>query len=253
MTTAGRAWNDWADGSTASYLYPSIMWHLQNYLSSQSQENSLAVGAPLTLSVDRKRFGNRTLKVSRYYLKPEEGKPAVKVALETGQFKDAAPPAPAEAKGKENGNGAENGKKEVDENPSDTFTFRKTLEPGLYVTYLRGEGDSEDSPPLHTWVHIFNVDSRREGALARASQDELESAVLREAGDAINAPEGPNAARDADLVNRPKDLSELPWFFLLFLAVLIAEQALAVHLSFHLKGSEAELPSQVVNPHAKVA
>ena len=40
---------------------------------------------------------------------------------------------------------------------------------------------------------------------------------------------------------------------MLFLAILVAEQALAVHLSFHLRGSEAQLPSQAVTPHAVAA
>ena len=38
---------------------------------------------------------------------------------------------------------------------------------------------------------------------------------------------------------RQTDLSESPWFYLVILAVLVLEQAMAVHLSFHLKGSEA--------------
>jgi hypothetical protein len=131
----------------------------------------------------------------------------------------------------------------------DTFTFHRTLEPGLYVTKLYVAGREKEAP-LFTWAHVFNVDTRKEGKLARASQDELESAVLREAGDAIAPVEGPNADIPG-LVNRPTDLSESPWFFLLFLGILVCEQALAVHLSFHLKGTEAELPSQVVHPHAK--
>jgi len=34
------------------------------------------------------------------------------------------------------------------------------------------------------------------------------------------------------------DASESPWVYLFFLLVLVVEQALAVHLSFHLKGKE---------------
>ena len=43
---------------------------------------------------------------------------------------------------------------------------------------------------------------------------------------------------------RSSDLSESPWFFLLLLGILVAEQALAVHLSFHLRGNEALAPAQ---------
>jgi hypothetical protein len=263
MTTAGREWNDWASGISGAVLYPGIHWELQNFLSSQSSETSLTVGAPLRLAVDRKRYGNRVLKVSRYLMKPPEGdkRDPVAVPMEVGQFKDAAAapeaPAPAEgngakADGKDEGQAGDKDKKPA-ESSMDTFTFRKTLEPGLYVTHLRAEGDDENAPPLHTWAHVFNVDTHKESKLARASQDEMDSDFLRQAGDAITAPEGPNAGREEALINRPKDLSELWWFFLLILGVLIAEQALAVHLSFHLKGREAELPSQVVQPHSKVA
>ena len=35
------------------------------------------------------------------------------------------------------------------------------------------------------------------------------------------------------------DASESPWLYLFFIIILIVEQAMAVHLSFHLKGSEA--------------
>ena len=41
---------------------------------------------------------------------------------------------------------------------------------------------------------------------------------------------------------RQTDLSESPWFYLLFLVILVLEQAMAVHLSFPLKGSEAVAP-----------
>ena len=46
---------------------------------------------------------------------------------------------------------------------------------------------------------------------------------------------------DNALVGRANDFSESPWLFLIFLFVLVAEQALAVHLSFHNKGDEAGL------------
>ncbi len=251
LTTAGKDWNDWAGGITGSVLYPAIMWEMQNYLASQSGEGSLIVGTPIRTEVDRRRWGNKQLTVSRFFYRTEAGKKAVEVPVETAKFRDAetegqAKPEPkADAKEKDNG-----AKAEVDSG-TDVFTFRRTLEPGLYVTKLYAAG-RENDPPLFTWAHVFNVDTRREGKLARLSQDEFESAVQREAGEAIGPLEGP-AADTPGLVNRPTDLSESPWFFLLFLGILVCEQALAVHLSFHLKGAEAELPSQVLNPHGKAA
>src|SRR4029077_15015373 len=139
---------------------------------------------------------------------------------------------------------------------TDTFTFRKSLEPGLYVTELRYADANEDGQPLYRWGHVYNVDARKEGRLQRVSMEELDSGFLRDApvlpgGErAIEAPAAPDAERGQALINKKSDLSESPWVFLLFIGILVAEQALAVHLSFHLKGTEAELPSQVVQPHA---
>jgi hypothetical protein len=43
--------------------------------------------------------------------------------------------------------------------------------------------------------------------------------------------------------NREPDASESPWLYLLFILILVVEQALAVHLSFHLKGGDMAAPS----------
>jgi hypothetical protein len=52
---------------------------------------------------------------------------------------------------------------------------------------------------------------------------------------------------------RPWDFSESPWFFLIFLAILVAEQALAVHLSFHLKSDKGDIPTVLSRPQARAA
>ena len=48
------------------------------------------------------------------------------------------------------------------------------------------------------------------------------------------------------------DASESPWLYLFFLVILVVEQALAVHLSFHLKGNEA-VPGAIAPPQAAAA
>ena len=52
---------------------------------------------------------------------------------------------------------------------------------------------------------------------------------------------------------RPWDFSESPWLFLIFLGILVAEQALAVHLSFHLRSEKGEAPIIVVRPASRAA
>ena len=51
------------------------------------------------------------------------------------------------------------------------------------------------------------------------------------------------------LSEKKADFSVTPWIYLLFIVVLVVEQMLAVHLSFHIRGgisSEAQLPTQVL-------
>jgi hypothetical protein len=55
-----------------------------------------------------------------------------------------------------------------------------------------------------------------------------------------------------EMVSRRTDLSESPWFFLLLLGILVAEQALAVQLSFHLKGGQNEVLNTITRPSRTV-
>lgn len=229
MTTAGKAWNNWGGGEGVSKIYPSILWEMQNFLSrGGGGDGGLTVGTPIPLVVDLKRIDHqgRKLKAVRTQYKPRLGQ-EMEIKTDSEQFG------------------------EEDKNNPDLlkFHFERTPEPGLYVTKLVF-ADAENEPPLFTWSHVFNVDTKREGNLQRVSQEDMEAYYLRlltKAG-AFYGPLG-----DSPVVNRQSDLSESPWFFLFFLGILVAEQALAVHLSFHLKGSEAELPAQVVQPHARAA
>ncbi|MCS6850490.1 MAG: hypothetical protein NZ700_04890, partial [Gemmataceae bacterium] len=75
-----------------------------------------------------------------------------------------------------------------------------------------------------------------EGDLRRTSRDELERTAP---GALIQSAE----SGFEDDSQRQADLSEKPWLYLLFLVTLVAEQALAVHLSFHVKGEAAAPPA----------
>jgi len=223
MTTAGKEWNDWGGGSGASLIYQPFVWEMQNYLSSQASDSYLTVGTPVQIAVDAEQYKKpgRQLKMVRTFKKAQHGKPAQDLQ-EGDQF-------PEQAKGEL------------------IFNFDKNLEPGLYVSQLMYE---DGKKPLASWGHVFNVDTPREGKLQRISQEDLEK-IRKDSGDKIKI-ESPQTSQDLDS-DRVSDLSESPWFFLLFLGVLVAEQALAVHLSFHLKGGEAELPATVARVPAKAA
>jgi hypothetical protein len=226
MTTAGKEWNDWGGGSDASFIYQPFIWELQNYLSSQGSEANLTVGTPVQLVVDGEQYKqkvNRQLKMIRQYQKAELGKPAKLV--KAPESEQQVPPSDKGVL---------------------TYSFEKSLLPGLYITTLHFEDAPEGKAPLASWGHVYNVDTQREGKLQRVSFEDIDKNVLREARrqGAIRF-EHAQATGD-DLVNRQTDWSESPWFFLIFLSILVAEQALAVHLSFHLRGGEGELPAQVV-------
>jgi hypothetical protein len=228
MTTAGKEWSDWGGGSDASLIYQPFIWEMQNFLSSQGSEGNLTVGTPVQIVVDSDQYKKKEalLKMARIFKKARQGQPGEDLK-DTEQFGE-------ETKGQL------------------TFRFDKTMEPGLYVSKLVSEDDPEATRPLASWGHVYNVDTAQEGKLLRVSSDELEKNLIREAPQGAIRIEGPQASGD-DLINKRSDLSESPLFFLIFLTILIAEQALAVHLSFHLKGAEGELPAQVSRSQRKAA
>src|SRR5262249_37188069 len=126
------------------------------------------------------------------------------------------------------------------------FSFDEARKPGLYLfRFERREeqGNPANAPKMEERAFVFNVDAR-ESDLRRAAKEELEKIA---SGVQVR---NPGSGWAAELANRQHDLSEWPWFYLIFLAILVAEQALAVHLSFHLKGNAAASPAQVARPQA---
>lgn len=218
MTSAGKEWNDWGGGSDASVIFQPFIWELQNHLSSQSQDANLTVGTPVRVRVDPELFklkGNSQLKVTRRFRRAEHLKPA-KELPDSEQF------------GRE-------------DKGIVTFTFDKNVEPGLYVANLHFADAPDKATPLAMYGHVFNVDTVKESSLSRIGYDEIDKNIIRESPPDAVIFEGPGIATDS-LVARRTDLSESPWLFLLFIAILVTEQALAVHLSFHLKGEAGALP-----------
>jgi hypothetical protein len=89
------------------------------------------------------------------------------------------------------------------------------------------------------------VDTKKEGELARVNSDELERELVMKVNELANSKDAVRIVApgtlDETLVPKQEDFSESPWLFLILLLVLVAEQALAVHLSFHLKSAD-DLP-----------
>jgi hypothetical protein len=212
-TATGEEWNLWAGGSNAAKIYAPVIMEMQQFLSSQGSEANLSVGTNQTVSVDVSQLNNPQLKMMRWFMKPEHESPVQKVKHSTEQ--------------------------KSPDGSLTQFTLSKNNEPGLYLTEVFNEKENA-AAPIAVYAHVFNVDTEREGALARAGGTEIEQLLTRSEG-AIKLLGA--TAPEEQLIGRQNDFSESPWLFLLFLLILVAEQALAVHLSFHLKGNEDLTPT----------
>ncbi len=223
LTTAGRAWNDWAGGSLASPTYPVVMLELQKYLTSVGEETDLTVGTPLEIRLDSTRYDG---KIRRFFQPEARDNNPASTAGESSNLVDLKEQVVAESGGQL------------------AFSFDEARKPGLYLFDLtrREEASSPaGTPKAEQRAYVFNVDPR-ESDLRRAVKEELE----RIAGGV--QVRNPGSGWAAELANRQSDLSEWPWFYLIFLVILIVEQALAVHLSYHLKGSAGSARAPAAQP-----
>jgi hypothetical protein len=222
LTAAGTAsnWNDWGGGSQASWTYPMFLMDLQRYLTSEGDDLNRIVGETVA----------RTFDAARY-------KPDVKATFEAQPDPDAK-----DERARRPGPVALGTFPMSLKDNTLTFSWNNSRKPGVYSFEFTpiGTGGVEGQPEAAAYA--FNIDAGRESNLKRAAKDKLERVrgnsdpkagkiTLRSSGDSFER-----------FRNRQPDASESPWLYLFFLLVLVAEQAMAVHLSFHLKGHEAMLP-----------
>jgi hypothetical protein len=105
----------------------------------------------------------------------------------------------------------------------------RTTTPGVYRFDITRRAEAGGESKVESAAFAVNVDTDSESDLRRASLATLQKfGIVHE----------PNSGSLTGLVDVQRDLSESAWLYVLFLIVLVAEQALAVHLSFHLKGNE---------------
>ncbi len=228
LTSAGRSWNDWAGGSLASPTYPVILLELQKYLTAGNSDSAYLVGQPLELQLDSGRYDAR---MKRSFLtETREGQASPASAPQQGEKASGMVDLKEQL-------GVVNGSKT-------SFLFNEARKPGLYLFELERRGEELGAgvaPRTEQRAFVYNVDPR-ESDLRRAPREELDHL-----GPAVHL-RNPGSGWGADLANRQNDLSESPWFFLGFLLLLIAEQALAVRLSYHLPGKEEMSTGPVRSP-----
>jgi hypothetical protein len=231
LTTAGTSprgegttrcsWNDWGGGSPASFSYEVFLMDLQRYLTSQGDNLNRTVGDGITLTFDSAKY---LPKVKRRFQPQPEPDPDAK---EQGRPK------------------AEEGEQPLAMTGNTlTFDLHDTRRPGVYfLEFFPNVKEGGAAGQTEVRAYAFNIDSQRESDLRRAPRDKLErpragkdnktgTVVVRAPGDNYDV-----------YKNRQPDASESPWLYLFFLVILVVEQALAVHLSFHVRGSEAAPPA----------
>jgi hypothetical protein len=226
LTSAGinSKWNEWSNGPLM-WSYPVFMMELERYLISEGDEVNKVVGEELKFELDPARY-----------------KPEVKATFQPqpdldSRERDRGSRPPLQALGTT----------PLTESKNQLhFTFSNSRRPGVYTfefyPLAGAPGGAEPAPEQR--VYSFNVDADAESDLRRADRDSL--VRTRTAAEA-RGPTGKVALRAPGdtyeaFKNRQPDASESPWLYLFFLIILIVEQALAVHLSFHLKGNEAAPP-----------
>lgn len=202
-------WHNWAGGSGALVTFPAIMLDMQKYLSGGGGENLLTMGTPAELQAEATRYAPRLRRFFRPEA-PEENKPEGK----GNDDQDLG-----EQTGAISGNLV-------------TFRFHEAERPGVYLFELTQLADENNTNPrTETRAFVYNLDPD-EGDLRRASVDDLDRATH---GAPLQSPD----TQEPDSFTWQSSLSESPWFYLVFLIVLVLEQALAVHLSYHVRGAEA--------------
>ncbi len=229
LTSAGPGskWNDWGSGSPASWSYEVFMMDLQTYLVSEGSEFNRSVGDELTFQFDATRY---LPKVKRRF------QPQVDLEQVDGMGQ-AGPWQAAENQGEQALPMKDN---------TLTFEFKDARRPGVYTFEFYPRVPEGAGEQTETRSYAFNIDAEAESNLKRAGRDRLERSKPKDSRSGLVALRG--VGDDFEVYReRQPDASESPWLYLMFLLILVAEQAMAVHLSFHLKGNEA-LPAAPARP-----
>ncbi len=220
------SWNNWGEGErylTESYAL--FMNRLQAYLVSQGGQNlNFNVGQGMELKVPTRLYTQKAL--WSFTLQPDALPNDAPNKLEEGKKQEVT-------------------LKLEDNKLNYLLKFEPQVKPGVLRIYLplaEGAG-GPGAPPAGKGLEemrafAFNVDAASESNLKRASKDRLDpSPPGRSTGSGVMI-RTPGDAGDYEFADKQPDASESPLLYLFFIIILVAEQAMAVHLSFHLKSNE---------------
>ncbi len=209
---SGR-WTDWPSGAGAGG-WSIVVTELQKYLSSGAVEVNRLVGSPVTANLEATKYKPSA---SRVFVSAD---PAA--ADKTGNIPvTVSKPEtfPLEATG-----------------GSLAFRHPGSREVGVELwTFIALSGTNGEIEKPEYVAYAYNLDSQREGDLRRVTRDDL----------AQYAPKVPLYSPDDtswmnNLKQKRDDFSTRRWLYLFILLVLVAEQAMAVRLSFHARPEDVE-------------
>lgn len=225
MTTAGTnlrkgvgedavQWNNWGSGDLVSTLYPLFLVDLHRYMISEGQAPNRVLGETVSFSVDAARY----LPEVNY---------AFEVQPELAQVDARDRPKPEIEKTQMTRDGTQL-----------MFALKDVRRPGIFRVTLTQQGEGDPVSRQEERAFAYNVEAL-EGDLKRATRDRLEGeqTVSKDPKHGKLTIKTPSDTFDQFQQKMP-DASESPWLYLFFILILVVEQAMAVHLSFHLKGNE---------------
>jgi hypothetical protein len=217
LTSAGTTtrWNDWGNG-LASWSYTPFLMDLQRWLISSGDDLNRIVGEPIKVELESGRYQP---KMKMTFL-PQRDLDKSKIEEQVKPMEYPERPLPM----KDN---------------LLVLDFRDT-EPGVYtIEFYPNSKDATGQAEVRSYA--FNIDAGKESDLRRVARDKLERPRARDSKAGTILLRAPGDTYE-EYKNKMPDASESPWLYLLFLVILVVEQALAVHLSFHLRGNEAAAP-----------
>jgi len=223
LTSAGTAthWNDWGNG-LASWSYTPFLMDLQRWLISSGDDLNRTVGESVKVELDSGRYQPKM----KMTFTPQRDLEKSKIDEITKPIEYPERTLP------------------LKDNVL-TLDFRDTREPGVYqFMFYPNSKDATGQEEVRSYA--FNLDAGKESDLRRAARDKLESRRPRDKQAGTILLRSPGDTYE-EYKNKMPDASESPWLYLFFLVILVVEQALAVHLSFHLKANEA-VPGMVAAP-----
>jgi hypothetical protein len=221
LGSAGSSWNP----SEAFYYPPFLRDSVQAYLGSSGTDLNLTLQTPYEFTVDPTIYATTA---NKWFVREK----AVASSANQAQIEVATTPEPRDSQ-----------VLNTITTPGETkpkalsLVFNEGTEPGVYLFEFieqRPNAAGQIDKISDFRALTYNFDTSAESNLSRAATSDLQQTAA-----VTNVYTSSSNADLTQILNKkPADLSEKSWLYLLILFVMIAEQAMAVRLSFHSRPAE---------------